>query len=184
MLILAVIPAHSWYMRDFLNSSPGLVTLLVGAAGLGYLFRKRLSLYWKENRERIVLSLVLFVLFNVLIAWYAQVTPEPRLMLPLGPILYVFVAEVLCGLGRRIGARLAEVNGRLVPTAYVAFHIGLALWVLSISGEATQSPSIDPFELDRLRNAGRDKVLAWLSEEAQSGGAVIYGPSHSPNLEI
>ena len=179
VLILAVKPAYSWYMRDFLNSSPGLVTLLLGAAGLGYLFRKRLSLYWKENRERIVLSLVLFVLFNVLIAWYAQVTPEPRLMLPLGPILYVFVAEVLCGLGRRIGARLAEVNGRLVPTAYVAFHIGLALWVLSISGEATQSPSIDPFELDRWRNAGRDRTLTWLSEEAQSGGAVIYGPSHS-----
>jgi len=180
VLILAVIPAHSWYMRDFLNSSPGLVTLLVGAAGLGYLFKGRLSLYWQENRERIVLSLVLFVLFNVLVAWYARVTPEPRLLLPLGPILYVFVAEGLCGLGHRIGARLSGVDGRLVPTACMAFHIGLALWVLSISGEAIQEhPSADPFELDRLRNAGRDKVLAWLSEEAQSGGAVLYGPSHS-----
>jgi hypothetical protein len=180
VLILAVIPAHSWYMRDFLNSSPGLVTLFVGAAGLGYLFRERLFLYWRENRERIVLSLVLFVLFTVMIAWYAPVTPEPRLMLPLGPILYVFVAEVLCGLGRRIGAGLAEVDGRLVPIAYAMFCIGLALWMLSISGEATEkSPSVDPFELDRLRNAGRDKVLAWLSEEAQDGGTVLHGPSHS-----
>ncbi len=179
LLILAVIPAHSWYMRDFLNSSPGIAALLVGAAGLGHLFRERLSLYWKMNRERIVFSLVLLVLFNVLIAWYAQVTPGVRFLLPMGPILYVFVAEGLCGLGRRIGARLAEVNGRLVPIAYVVFHIGLALWVLSISGEAMPSRAVDPFELDRLRNAGRDRVLTWLSEEAQSGGAVIYGPSHS-----
>jgi hypothetical protein len=178
-LILAVIPDHSWYMRDFLRSSSGLVILLVGAAGLGYLFRERLSLYWRENRERIVLSLVLFVLFNVLLAWYAQVTPEPRLLLPMVPILYVFVAEGLCGLGRRIGARLAEIDGRLVPTAYVAVYISLALWVLSISGEATEGRSLGPFELDRLRNAGRNKVLAWLSEEAKSGGTVIYGPSHS-----
>ena len=181
VLILAVIPAHSWYMRDFLNSSPGLVILLVEAVGLGYLFRDRLSLYWQENRERIMLSLVLFVLFNVLNAWYARVTPEPRLMLPLAPIFYVFLAEGLCGLGRRIGARLAtEVDGRLVPTAYAAFHIGLALWVLSISGEALEkSPSADPFELDRLRNASQDQVLAWLSEEAPNGGAVLHGPSHS-----
>jgi hypothetical protein len=178
-LILAVIPDHSWYMRDFLRSSSGLVILLVGATGLGYLFRDRLSLYWQENRERIVLSLVLFVLFNVLLAWYAQVTPEPRLILPLSPILYVFIAEGLCGLGRRIGARLAEIDGRLVPTVYVAVYISLALWVLSISGEATEGRSLGPFELDRLRNAGRNKVLAWLSEEAKSGGTVIYGPSHS-----
>jgi len=180
VLILAVIPAHSWYMRDFLNSSPGLAALLVGAAGLGCLFRERLSLYWQENRERVVLSLVLFVLFTVMIAWYAPVTPEPRLMLPLSPILYAFVAEVLCGLARRIRARLAEIDGRLVPTAYAAFYIGLALWVLSISGAATQeNPSVDPFQLDRLRNTGQDRILTWLSEEAQSGGAVIYGPSHS-----
>jgi hypothetical protein len=180
VLILAVIPAHSWYMRDFLNSSPGLLTLLVGAAGLGYLFRERLSLYWQGNRERIVLSLMLLVLSYVLIAWYAPVTPEPRLMLPLAPILYVFTAEGLCGLGRRIEARLSGVDGKLVPTTYVAFYIGLALWVLSISREATQkSSTADPFELDRLRNASRDKVLAWLSEEAQSGGTILYGPSHS-----
>jgi hypothetical protein len=178
-LIRAVIPAQTWYMRDILNCSLGLATLLVGATGLGYLFRERLSLYWQENRERIVLSLVLFVLFNVLIAWYAPIAPGVRLLLPLVPILYVFVAEGLCGMGRRIGAGLAGVDGRLVPTAYVAFHIGLALWVLSISGEATQSSPVDLFELDRLRNAGRDRVLTWLSEEAQSGGAIIYGPSHS-----
>ena len=180
VFILALIPAHSWYMRDFLYSNTGLIALLVGMAVLGYLFRERLSLYWKGNRERIVLSLVLCILFIVLTAWYAQVTPEPRLMLPLAPILYVFLAEGLCGLGRRIGARLAEVNGRLVPTAYVAFHIGLALWVLSISREATEkSPSPNPFELDRLRNAGRDSILTWLSEEAPGGGTVLYGPSHS-----
>jgi hypothetical protein len=180
VLILSVIPAHSWYMRDFLNSSPGLMILLVGAAGLGYLFRERLSLYWQKNRERIVLSLVLFVLFNVLVTWYAQVTPEPRLLLPLVPILYVFVAEGLCGLGRRIGTRLAEVNEKLVPTAYVIFYTGLAVWVLSLSGEATEEcPSVDPFELDRLRNAYRDGILAWLSEEASNGGTVLYGPSHS-----
>jgi hypothetical protein len=181
LLILAAIPAHSWYMRDFLNSSLGLVIVLVGASGLGYLFRERLSLYWKENRERIVLSLVLLVLFSVLVAWYAQVTPVARFLLPMAPILYVFVAEGICGLGRRIGARLTEIDGKLMPAAYVALYIGLTLWVLSISsGEAMQQdPSADPFELDRWRNAGRDKVLAWLSEEAQSGGAVIYGPSHS-----
>ncbi|HID62253.1 MAG TPA: hypothetical protein EYP49_05865 [Anaerolineae bacterium] len=180
VLILALIPAHSWYMRDFLYSGTGLVTLLVGAVGLGYLFRERLSLYWKGNRERIVFSLVLFILFWVLITWYACVTPEPRLLLPLGPIFYVFLAEGLCGLGRWVGFRLAGVEGRLIPTAYAAFYIGLALWVLSLSGEATQkNPSANPFELDRLRNAYRDGILAWLSEEAQNGGTVMYGPSHS-----
>ncbi len=178
--ILAVIPAHSWYMRDFLNSSPNLAALLVGAAGLGYLFRERLSLYWQENWERIVLSLVLFVLFIVLTAWYAPVTPEPRLMLPLAPIFYVFIAEGLCSLGHWVRSRLAGVDGKLVQTAYIAFYIGLALWVLSLSGEATEkSPSPNPFELDRLRNAYRDGILAWLSEEAPNGGTVLYGPSHS-----
>jgi hypothetical protein len=175
---LAVIPAHSWYMRDILKSGLGLVALLAGATGLGYLYRDSLSLYWQENRERIVLSLVLFVLFNVLVAWYAQVTPEPRLLLPLGPILYVFVAEGLCGLGRRIRARLAEIDGRLVPTAYVAVYISLALWVLSVSGEAT-SPPAGLFKLDRLRNAERDKVLPWLSEEVQSSGTVPYMEDHA-----
>ncbi len=178
-LILALIPAHSWYMRDFLYSGTGLVTLLAGAIGLGCLFRERLSLYWRGNQERIVFSLVLFILFGVLITWYARVTPEPRLLLPLGPILYVFLAEGLCGLGRWAGPRLAEVDGRLVTVAYIAFYVGLALWVLSLSGEATEEhPSADPFELDRLRNAYRDGILAWLSGEA-SEGTVLYGPSHS-----
>jgi hypothetical protein len=178
-LIVAVIPAHPRYMRDILSSGLGLAAFLVGAIGLGCLFRRRLSLYWQEHRERIVLSLVLFVLFNALTAWYAPIAKGVRLLLPLVPILYVFMAEGLCGLGRRIGAKLAKADDRLVPTAYVAVYINLMLWVLSISGEATQSSPVDLFELDRLRNAGRDRVLAWLSEETQSGGAVIYGPSHS-----
>jgi len=40
-LILAVIPAYSWYMRDILKSGLGLVALLAGATGLGYLYRDR-----------------------------------------------------------------------------------------------------------------------------------------------
>ena len=129
---------------------------------------------------------MLFALFYLLFAWYAQVYVAPRFTVPLAPIVYLFATDLIQRLGRALSNRfISPGNGRgkaIALIGYVAFYASLACWA-SLSGvEAARHVLGDPFEADRLRNADREEVLLWLEREVGKDTPIIWGPSYSlPN---
>jgi hypothetical protein len=180
------------------------ISLLVGVGMLAALvhFRRNVVSFYRANRERVVFTTVLFVLFYLLFAWFAQVYTAPRFTIPLAPMAYLFIADLIQRLGRAISSRIPPLSfgyalrqaqdtaqdrgsGRAKTirlATYMAFYACLALWLSLTSAEAARHVLESPFEADRLRNADGENVLSWLERQVGKDERIIWGPSNTlPN---
>jgi len=177
----ALIPMKWEILYDFLSSPVGLLIAL-GILNVLIHFRKRPVSYYKANREKIAYTGMLVASFYLSFAWYAQVTDSPRFLIPLAPIVYLFVADLTCKIGRFVSTRFFSFgNGKLKAIGLVGcmvFYLCLVWWLFSTGMEAAGHVE-NPFRTDRLENADREEVLLWLKKRAGKRTTVIWGPSHS-----
>lgn len=169
----------------FLSSPYGLLVSVGILAALAHVGRNVISFY-RVNREKIVFTTMLLVLFYLLFTWFAQVDVAPRFTVPLAPMVYLFAADLTQKFGRAISTRILPLESGKAKTiglvGYIAFYACLALWVSLTSVEAARHVLENPFEADRLRNADGENVLLWLEREVGKDEQIIWGPSNTlPN---
>jgi hypothetical protein len=175
-LAQALIPVKWQAVYELLISPFGLLAVIGTLAALLYL---RGTSPYRDDKERFIFTGVLFVLSYLLFSWGVKVMAAPRFLLTLAPILYLLIADLVCGVVKRrlpIRGRKAALAGRF------ALYACLALWLSFTSVEAARHIFEDPFQTDRLRNSDGDRVLSWLEEGTEKGTKVIWGPCYSlPN---
>lgn len=170
---------------DFLSSPFGLLVGVVILTTLIHLRRDFVSFY-EANRKKAIFTTMLLVLFYLLFAWYAQVYTAPRFTVPLAPMVYLFIANLILKVGRVISTRILPLGSGKAKTiglvGCVAFYACLGLWASLTSVKAVRHVLESPFEADRLRNADGENVLSWLEREVGKDKRIIWGPSNTlPN---
>ena len=150
--------------------------LALGAALLSWRCVPRDEVHKRRFQGTLAFSGVLFGLFYLLFAWYAQVISKPRFFLPLVPIAYAGGLGAMAGLSRLrwpLSERLRGL-GRAISTAG---GLALAGWLL-YTVVMTVLQLRDPFQVDLEANLPREDVLKWLIARTEPGEPVLWGPSH------
>lgn len=177
-LAQAWIPIGWKAIYGFLGSPLGLLLAIGTLAALLYF---RGASYYRDEKEKFIFTGVLFALSYLLFSWYIRVSAAPRFLLPLAPILYLLIANLVCGAAKSISKRLPLGGKRAASVGYSAFYACLVLWFAFTAAEAAKHIE-NPFQTDRLRNSNGDRVLSWLAEGAERGTKIIWGPCYTlPN---
>jgi hypothetical protein len=176
VLLEALIPARTWPLYHFLRSYGGLICIVVALAVLIFC-REGLVRCFHENPGKVVFTAVLVEALWLSFAWYAPFTTGARYLLPLSPILYLLIAELIWKAGREVLARF-RLSDKARTAGYVAFNACLFCWMLSISAPDWKDLWRNPFQLDRSRNADKEIVMSQLIEQAEPTGEVTFAPIH------
>ncbi len=179
-------PTRSLAFDRFLLSG-GLDVILVLVAFALVVSRRFLVPIVQRNREVLLFTAVLVVVFYVLFGWYLAIAPFPiRFLLVLTPILILLLSAGFVGLLRSVWRwpkipRLAKLGGGVI----VFF---LALWIARwfiITGVANaQLAQRNPFVADANFNKYNEQSLVWVrsGHSDTESVTVLWGPSH--NLPI
>jgi hypothetical protein len=175
----------------------GISALIVcGGVLVGWLCVSRDRARRQRFHGTLAFTAVLFALFFLLFAWYAQVISKPRFFVPLVPVVYAGGLGAVSGLSRIQWASRRAIR-RVARAHYVIFGVTAAAWLL-YSAMMTALPLgqgsaqlRDPFAVDLEASRPREDVLNWLVEWTRPGEAVLWGPSHylprwkyTPRLEF
>jgi hypothetical protein len=175
-------PARSLAYDQFLLSEWSGVALAVIAVGL-LAARRRVALFCQRNREAVILTAFIGVVFYGLFSWYIVIVPIPiRFMLPLLPILSLFVAVSLVGTGRLIltTPKLPVWSKVAISIAVTTLVLVTGRWFL-LSGLANARAFWQsPFEADATYNSYSEQPLLWVrSGHATGSVGVLVGPGNS-----
>jgi hypothetical protein len=141
----------------------------------------------KKNREILLFTAVLFIVFYVLFGWYLAIAPFPiRFLLVLAPILILLLSAGVVGLIRRAWAspkipQVAKLAGSVIV---FLFALWVARW-FTVTGLANaQAAQENPFVADTNFNEYNEQSLLWVrsGHSDQDSVSVLWGPSH--NLPI
>jgi hypothetical protein len=175
-------PTRSLGFDRFLLSGWSGVTLAVMAGGL-MLARRSVGHFIRRHREAVILTAFIGVVFYGVFAWYIVIVPIPmRFMLPLLPLLLLFVAASLIGMGR-----WALTTSRLPVWGKVAIGLGITVLVLFtgrwfvLSGlTSARAFAQNPFKADADFNSYSEQPLLWVRSGHTTGRVgVLIGPGSS-----
>jgi tetratricopeptide (TPR) repeat protein len=165
------------YISSWLKSPLILVPALMIVVGLTLYSKEKAILYWQRRKGEMLFTIALVSLLYLASAWYAQVLADRRFLLPLVPIIYLFVGGFLWELGKGLLAQFGLMgDARLTLVGYAAFCV-LSLPLLGSDLIAFQFE--DPFRSDRLNNVDRTEVMSWLEREVEAGTVIAYEPGHT-----
>jgi len=157
--------------------------LTCGAVALRWRYIARDEGRRQRLRGTIAFSTVLFALFYVLFAWYAQVISKPRFFVPLVAIAYAGGLGAVAGLSR-IERALEGTRQRVGRVLWLTGGLTLAGWLLysvvvtALPLGQTTPPLRDPYVADLGAGVPREDVLRWLVACVRPGQPVLWGPSH------
>jgi hypothetical protein len=164
------------FARHVLRSPIVLVSAILLMVGLTMFFRKRMRSYWESRKGEVVFTVVLIALFYLTFAWYARALVDPRFLLPLVPIIYVFVAGFVRELVSELVTYLrGSTRTGLMLGAYACFCVLL----LPVIGSGLAAFRIEnPFQNDISNNVDRMNVMTWLEQHVDGGTVIAYYPGH------
>jgi hypothetical protein len=179
-------PTRSLAFDRFLLAG-GLDVILALVAVTLIVSRRFLVPIIKKNREILLFTAVLFIVFYVLFGWYLAIAPFPiRFLLVLAPILMLLLSAGVVGLIRSAWAspkipQLAKLAGCVIA---LLFAVWIARW-FTVTGVANaQSAQQNPFVADTNFNEYNEQTLVWVrsGHSDEDSVSVLWGPSH--NLPI
>jgi 4-amino-4-deoxy-L-arabinose transferase-like glycosyltransferase len=179
-------PTRSLAFDRFLLAG-GLDVILVLLAVAMIVSRRFLFPIVKKNREMLLFTAVLFIVFYVLFGWYLAIAPFPiRFLLVLSPILLLLLSAGVVGLIKSAWEspkipRLAKLGGSVV---IFVLALWISRWFVITEVANAQSAHQNPFVADTNFNEYNEQSLVWVrSGHADTESvSVLWGPSH--NLPI
>jgi 4-amino-4-deoxy-L-arabinose transferase-like glycosyltransferase len=179
-------PTRSLALDRFLLA--GGLDVMIGLVAIALLvFRRFLVPSIRRNRESLLFTTVLFVVFYVLFGWYLAISPFPiRFLLVLTPILVLLLSAGIVGLTRNV--LTSPKTPRFAKLGSMIVILLLALWVgrwFVITGVVNaQAAQQDPFVADANFNDYNEQSLVWVraGHSSSESVTVLWGPSH--NLPI
>ena len=151
---------------------------LVAAVALLGLFRKRVRRFVQAHTEFVASGATLAAAFLLPFAWYVTFSPDIRHFLPVIPILLVYIAASVLGIGRWILERTAGFESLAEKRAPVLCGVVLCGALVATSAAPLSDILANPFRVDREKNAYTEHVLHWLSHGVKDKALVLYGTSH------
>ena len=193
-LVKMLWPTRSVTLDRFLLSAWSGAVLVIMVGGL-LLARQRVWAFVCRHREAVVLTAMMGATFYVLFAWYIAIVPLPiRFTLPLLPLLLLFIAAGLAGIGQwALTPRSMPLWSKLI-LGFVGLLLGLYVgqWFV-VSGLANgRALGQSPFDADSAFNSDSEQPLLWVSSGHSSqpvgvlvgAGSSLPGWRHSDRLRF
>ncbi len=137
----------------------------------------------KRQRESLLLTTVLVIIFYILFGWYIAISPFPiRFILPLAPMLYLLLAAGVVSLVRRLFTapkmpQWAKLGMALVIALLLLQPVG---WFVVTGWLIARDSAKDAFAADAKFNETIDQSLLWTQtgHAAVEAVTVMWGPTH------
>ncbi len=137
----------------------------------------------KANRESLLLTATIVIVFYVLFGWYLAIAPFPiRFLLPIAPTLILLFSAAVISLFRRLHAYPAAPRwARPAATGIVTLLLVWAGGWSSVTGwYIARNAWQNPFAADAKYNDYSDQALVWVQtgHTKDQPVTVMWGPSH------
>jgi hypothetical protein len=143
------------------------------------LLPKRCLAYFQHppsKRPMITVASTLVLTFYLPFSWYAVVVRGIRYLLPIFPIIFLLLADLLVFYGTRLAHWLwpASTRGRLTQLAMIGVLVTLGgVWLMQLATRDFQAPLAIDFE-----DQATGEVHQLLDTPVFDGKRVLFGPSH------
>ena len=154
--------------------SPWSGVFLGAVVALAIIFFRQMKCYFRRHRPELLVTILLFVTLYALFAWYMQIVSSGiRFMLPMAPILLLFLSDVVVQVFTAIFERIESWPLRSAGIVVLVVGIVFAFrWVPFTAWQRHESLSKNIFQLDAEYNSFGDFPLAWLQGITPQGTVV------------
>jgi len=174
-------PTRSLRFDEFFQiGGVDLIVVLV-LAGL-LIFRRSLIPLIKRNRESLLFTAVLVIVFYLLFGWYIAISPFPiRFILPLAPMLFLLLSAAVVSLLKTVFStpQIPQWGKITVGIAGLLLLLQPLGWFLVTGYLLAKDSRASPFTADAEFNTYTAQALRWVEAGHDDPVTVMFGPTHN-----